>query len=856
MPNWVTNVQYDVYQVIIRGLTMNFALRLPKWFLLSAGLCAGNLAFALDNVTLQLKWTHQFQFAGYYAAIEQGYYREAGMNVQLEEGSGNTDVIKNVVDGSAQFGIGLSNLLLARSQGKPVVVLAPIFQHSPYALFAAKNKGIASVRDLAGKPIRLDAQSEELSVYLKKEGLSLDNVKIMPNSLSAEDLVSGRIDALSGYISNEPYYFERIAYPYQIFSPRDAGIDFYGDILFTSEQEIRKHPERVRAFREASLRGWFYATNHRDEMIALILRKYAKQQSRDHLLYEAEQINSLIHSDLIDIGYSNPQRWKLIASAYADAGMLPQNFSMKGFIYDDHPADNATLYRILGASLLAIALSSLTAAFFYRLSRRLKLSIQETEKVTTREHARTRILELLVTGAALPDILKVLVNNVEAQDPRMLCSILLVDKSGRRLITCAAPSLPEFYNSALDGMQIAPSAGPCGASAYSGKRTVTENIQTHANGAPCMELAGQAGLASCWSEPIISSCGKTLGVFAVYHRETRSPGVEEIKLLEQAAHLAGIVIERITDTQALQRSHDMLTKISGEVPGMIFQYRLYPDGHSCFPFMSETVRKMHGVTPEDLREDAHPVLQHTHPEDAAQFYESIRESARNLSHWSVEYRIILPIMGMRWRLGNARPEKLEDGSVLWHGFITDITERKIAEEQIRHMAQYDALTDLPNRALLTDRLLQALATAKRDISCLAIMFLDLDKFKPINDTLGHAIGDVLLQRVATVIQSCVRESDTVARIGGDEFIVLLPYIETEQDALNVAEKIRQALDRSFEIDGYVLKISSSIGVALYPEHGENEFNLTKHADVAMYYSKQNGKNRASLYHSGMKVVGQ
>ncbi len=835
---------------------MDFVSRFPQWLLLSAGLCTGNLAFALDNVTLQFKWTHQFQFAGYYAAIEQGYYREAGMNVQLEEGSGNTDVIKNVVDGSAQFGTGLSNLLLARSQGQPVVVLAPIFQHSPYALFAAKNKGISSPRDLANKRIRLDTQSEELRVYLKKQGLSLDSVKIMPDNLHAEDLVNGRVDALSGYITDEPYYLERAGYPYLMFSPRDAGIDFYGDILFTSEQEIREHPERVRAFREASLRGWLYATNHRDEMIALILRKYAKQQSRDHLLYEAEQINSLIHADLIDIGYSNPQRWKLIASAYADAGMLPPNFSMQGFIYDDHPGDNSSLYRVLGSSLLAIGLVSLIAAFFYRLSRKLKLSIQETAKITTHEQARTHILELLATGAALPDILEALVNSVEAQNPGMICSILLVDKCGQHLITGAAPSLPEFYNSALNGMKITPAAGPCRATAYSGKRMIAENIRAHANKDPCLELANQAGLASCWSEPIISSYGKVLGTFAIYHRETRSPGEEDIKLIEQAANLAGIVIEKITDAQALQRSHDMLTKISGEVPGMIFQYRLYPDGHSCFPFMSETVRKMHGVTPEDLREDAHPVLQHTHPEDAALFHESIRESARNLSHWSVEYRIILPIMGMRWRLGNARPERLEDGSTLWHGFITDITERKIAEEQIRHMAQYDALTDLPNRALLTDRLLLALAKAKREKSCLAIMFLDLDKFKPINDTLGHAIGDVLLKKVATVIQSCVRESDTVARIGGDEFIVLLPYIETEQDALNVAEKIRQALDRSFEIDGYVLRISSSIGVALYPEHGENEFNLTKHADVAMYYSKQNGKNRASLYHSGMKVAGQ
>jgi diguanylate cyclase (GGDEF)-like protein/PAS domain S-box-containing protein len=184
--------------------------------------------------------------------------------------------------------------------------------------------------------------------------------------------------------------------------------------------------------------------------------------------------------------------------------------------------------------------------------------------------------------------------------------------------------------------------------------------------------------------------------------------------------------------------------------------------------------------------------------------------------------------------------------------FSDITARKAGEESIRHQAQYDALTDLPNRVLLFDRLQQALAQAKRDKNRLALMYLDLDKFKPINDNLGHAIGDQILQGVATRMQGCVREVDTVARIGGDEFVVLLPIVENEQDALRVAEKIRYALNQPFEIADQNLSISSSTGIAIYPEHGSNEDELTGNADIAMYYAKESGRDNVKLFQKGMR----
>lgn len=340
-------------------------------------------SFALDQVVLQLKWTHAFQFAGYYAAKEQGYYRDAGLEVSLVEASEKTDPVREVLDGRAQYGIGTSNLLLDWAAGRSVVALAVIFQQSPYEIYAAPD--IHSLRQLAGKRIMLEAQSAELLAYLQKEGISADQIRRIPHSLDANGLMKGEAEAIAGYISNEPFYFRQANYPYQTFSPRSAGIDFYGDNLFTSGSELADHPERVKAFRAASLRGWQYAKEHRDEVIDLILGKYSTQHSREYLRFESDQMISLLQPNLIEIGYMNPNRWRDIADTYADIGMMPRNFSLAGFLYDPSPQhqDLTWLYRALVVMLLLVGVSVLIALHIYGLNRKLRGS--ERQNLIIRE---------------------------------------------------------------------------------------------------------------------------------------------------------------------------------------------------------------------------------------------------------------------------------------------------------------------------------------------------------------------------------------------------------------------------------------------------------------------------------------
>ncbi|CAM5220657.1 Diguanylate cyclase (GGDEF)-like protein/PAS domain S-box-containing protein OS=Castellaniella defragrans OX=75697 GN=HNR28_003519 PE=4 SV=1 [Castellaniella defragrans] len=169
--------------------------------------------------------------------------------------------------------------------------------------------------------------------------------------------------------------------------------------------------------------------------------------------------------------------------------------------------------------------------------------------------------------------------------------------------------------------------------------------------------------------------------------------------------------------------------------------------------------------------------------------------------------------------------------------ITTAIESQRMQARLQHMAQYDQLTGLPNRGLLDDRLKTALSMARREHERLSVLYLDLDRFKPVNDTLGHSVGDLLLQEVASRLKRCVRASDTVARIGGDEFVVLLQRLSEPRQAAVVAAKIHDAMSRPFTLDGHTLSIAPSIGIAHYPEDGERAQQLLEHADQAMYRAK-------------------
>jgi diguanylate cyclase (GGDEF)-like protein len=186
----------------------------------------------------------------------------------------------------------------------------------------------------------------------------------------------------------------------------------------------------------------------------------------------------------------------------------------------------------------------------------------------------------------------------------------------------------------------------------------------------------------------------------------------------------------------------------------------------------------------------------------------------------------------------------------------EIAERKYAEERIRYMAHHDALTDLPNRVLLQDRIEQAIAYAERNQAKVAVLFIDLDYFKHINDSLGHQIGDRLLQLVAERLRLCLRKGDSVARLGGDEFVLSIPLPKDSGDVARVAQKVLDALDQSFIIDGHELHLGCSIGISIYPDDGTNVEGLMRAADTAMYHAKESGRSNYQFFTPGINKAAQ
>ena len=284
-----------------------------------------------ENVTLQLKWYHQFQFAGIYAAIEKGFYKKNGLNVKLIEGTPSTDIYGEVASNKAQFGIGTSYVLVKRNEGLPLVVLGSVFQHSPIVLMTLKDSGITTPEQLIGKRIMISTPADiEIILMLLSEGISLKDIKVADHSWNISDLISGKIDAQSAYSTNEPYLLKQNGYEPFIMKPVNYGIDFYGDCMFTNEQEIKDHPERVKAFWDATRLGWEYAMEHPKEIVDIILQKYSRGKTRDALLYETKAMIPLIQPELVEIGHTNPGRWKRSADLYVKAGVLKPDYSLDG----------------------------------------------------------------------------------------------------------------------------------------------------------------------------------------------------------------------------------------------------------------------------------------------------------------------------------------------------------------------------------------------------------------------------------------------------------------------------------------------------------------------------------------------
>jgi PAS domain S-box-containing protein len=341
----------------------------------------------LRTVTLQLPSHHQFRFAGYYTASNNGYFREKGLRVIIKDSSPSINSIESVSQGYAQYGVAGGELVFHRLQGKPVIALASIFQHSSTVFLCKKDSGITSPQDMIGRTILLsdDYDSTEYLAVLNSENIPLNRVKFVDADFNPMDFDTGAIDVISGKITNEPFLLKQQGISFTLVKPSTYGIDFYGDTLFTSEQEVRSHLEDVQAIREASLKGWKYAMEHPHEIVDLIQSKYHSPKSHDYLTFEANTLRKLINPDNIELGHMNPGRWQHMAKTYTKLGMVSRESSLDGFLFTIQDKYDFNLIPRLLITSLSLLIFSLSL-FFYRVNHKLRhLVFERTHQLNASE---------------------------------------------------------------------------------------------------------------------------------------------------------------------------------------------------------------------------------------------------------------------------------------------------------------------------------------------------------------------------------------------------------------------------------------------------------------------------------------
>jgi len=462
--------------------------------------------------------------------------------------------------------------------------------------------------------------------------------------------------------------------------------------------------------------------------------------------------------------------------------------------------------------------------------------ISHRKYVAERDRHRSRVLQMLAADTPLDAVLDSIARDINQVDERMLCSISMSDPQGLTPWVTVAPSLPSFFVHSLDRFAVA-QRRYVGATSSS-EPVLANDITTDLSWAPFSDIAVRAGLRSCWAQPVVSTKGDHLGTFCIYHRSPCTPTSAQLQWLEDEARLTALAIEKSTSATRQQLAANVFTHAREGIS------ITDPVGHIIE--VNETFSHITGYPREDAIGKNFRILKSgVH---SANFYEEMWRDLTHSSHWSGElwnkrkngelYAQLTTISAVRDSAG---------ATTNYVVLFTDITSIKDHQKQLEHIAHYDALTGLPNRVLLADRMVQGIAQCQRHQRSIAVAYLDLDGFKAINDTYGHNYGDALLIVVSQRMRSVMREGDTLARIGGDEFVAVMAEMDMNHNTNGVLQRLLTAASDAVTVDGKVLNVSASIGVTVYPTDMSDADMLMRHADQAMYSAKQAGKNRVHFF---------
>jgi diguanylate cyclase (GGDEF)-like protein/PAS domain S-box-containing protein len=458
------------------------------------------------------------------------------------------------------------------------------------------------------------------------------------------------------------------------------------------------------------------------------------------------------------------------------------------------------------------------------------LTLDEQEKIL---HLQQAILESIALGADHKEVINSICKLEEKLLPNSVGSVMLMDDNYELLNVYAAPSVPPEGVLQLNGLRPGPGGGSCGNVIYQKKAQFVSNTFTDERWSDLRQLAYNFNLCSCWSVPVYSGNDIIIGTFALSSFEHRSPSPFHRKLLDIGSSIIGIVLERSKSEASLRLFERVFD--GGEEGIMITDpdKNILSVNHAFTRILGYSMDELKGETPRKLASGYH--------DDT--FYSAMWDSINKLGYWRGE-------IWNRRKDGEIFPEWLSISSVTnrygdtthYLGIFSDLSHIKEAEQQIQYLSSHDILTGLPNLILFKDRLQNAINFAQQNHQKVALLNLDLDNFKLINETLGHTQADSLLCTIADRLRTCVNETDALCRQGGDEFIIALTNITAPEAISNVLDHLLEQMAQPFQIGERIFGLSCSIGIAVFPDDDDNIERLMTCSEKAMLQAKQEGRN--------------
>jgi diguanylate cyclase (GGDEF)-like protein/PAS domain S-box-containing protein len=864
-------------------------------------------SFSQEKVTLQLKWLHQFQFAGYYAAKEKGFYDEVGLEVDIKERDIKFNNIQQVIDEEAQYGIADSILMLYKTKDEPVVIVAPIFQHSPSVLISLKSSEINSPYDLNDKKILFyenDTDGFAILAMLKK-------LNIKPNFIRKREsndylkLINNEADASPAYLSNEPYYFKEKNIDINVINPMHFGFDLYGDMLFTNKNEAINHPERVKKFKEASLKGWKYALENKDEIIQLIHNKYNKNKSIEHLKFEANIVQEMIDIKTIPLGTMDKGRIQYISQLYKDYGLLEKNVDIKSFIFEEYKNNlNLTkeeLNYIKNKNEITYCIDpnwmpfeknnnskhiGITADYFKIFENKIgiQMKFQPTstwsESLAFAKNRKCDILSLVVPTEKRKEYLNFTKSYIQSplvivtrNDEIFLSNIS--DVSGKKIgivkdyvdIDILRKKYPKInileVKNIEDGLekvknnQLYGFIGALSTTAYVIQNKFTSQLKVSGKFDETWDL----GVATRNDEPLLNNIfNKVVDTLTFEEKQlifnkwvsVSMDGSADYKLIAKwvigTIFIFGIILFIFINTN-LKLNKEI--KKREEIEVRLKSFNTLIDEHiissstdlkGYITDVSSAFCKISKYSREELIGKKQNIVRH--PDIKSEVFQDLWKTITSGKIWDGEIRDRAKDGTDYWVHTTISPKFDEFNNKI--GYISirhDITDKKIIEE----ISITDGLTNIYNRRHFNDFFPKFVNSAKRENQFISFLILDVDFFKQYNDTYGHQMGDDVLKILSdSLLESTCRSDDYCFRLGGEEFGVLFKSKDKDK-AIEFSNMILKNIS-NLKIEHKNSKVSKYITVSmgLYSNNA-NDINdiedVYKSADKLLYKAKESGRNK-------------